>query len=62
MDTGTVTNRDAISTPPRIPRTTGIGWRLAPLAARRSVDVFIRLLGASALPIGANRGRLATMG
>jgi alpha-beta hydrolase superfamily lysophospholipase len=62
MDTGTVTNRGAISTTPRIPRTTGIGWRLAPLAARRSVDVFIRLLGAGALPIGANRGRLATMG
>lgn len=62
MDTGTVTNRGAISTNPRIPRTTGIAWRLAPLADRRGVDVFIRLFGASALPIGANRGRLATMG
>ena len=62
MDTGTVTNRSAISMNPRIPRTTGIAWRLAPLADRRRVDVFIRLFGASALPIGANRGRLATMG
>jgi alpha-beta hydrolase superfamily lysophospholipase len=62
MDTGTVTSRDAISTNPRIPRTTGIAWRLAPFADRRGVDVFIRLFGASALPIGANRGRLATMG
>jgi dienelactone hydrolase len=47
---------------PRIPRTTGIAWRLAPLADRRRVDAVIRLFGASALPIGANRGRLATMG
>jgi alpha-beta hydrolase superfamily lysophospholipase len=62
MDTGTVTNRRTISTPPRIPRTTGIAWRLAPLAGRQGVDLFIRLFGASALPIGANRGRLATMG
>ncbi len=62
MDTGTVTNRDAISKIPRIPRTTGVAWRLAPLAGRRCVDVFIRLFGASALPIGANRGRLATLG
>jgi alpha-beta hydrolase superfamily lysophospholipase len=62
MDTGTVTNRGAISTNPSIPRTTGVAWRLAPLADRRGVDVFIRLFGASALPIGANRGRLATMG
>ncbi len=62
MDTGTVTNRSAISMNPRIPRTTGIAWRLAPLADRRGVDVFIRLFGASALPVGANRGRLATMG
>ncbi len=62
MDTGTITNRGAISTTPRIPRTTGIAWRLAPLADRWGVDVFIRLFGASALPIGANRGRLATMG
>lgn len=62
MDTGTVTNRAVISTNPRIPRATGIAWRLAPLAGRRGADVFIRLFGASALPIGANRGRLATMG
>ena len=62
MDTGTVTNRAAISTNPRIPRTTGIAWRLAPLAGGPGFDVFIRLFGASALPIGANRGRLATMG
>ncbi|MCC2629467.1 MAG: hypothetical protein K0S14_3117, partial [Thermomicrobiales bacterium] len=47
---------------PRIPRTTGIAWRVAPLASRWGVDVFIRLFGASALPAGANRGRLATMG
>jgi alpha-beta hydrolase superfamily lysophospholipase len=47
---------------PQIPRTTGIAWRLAPLAGRRSVDGCIRLFGASALPVGANRGRLATMG
>ena len=47
---------------PRIPRTTGIAWRVAPLASRRGVDVFIRLFGASALPAGANRGRLARMG
>src|SRR5215218_552855 len=62
MDTGTVTNHPAVSMNPRIPRTTGIAWRLAPLADRRRVDVFIRLFGASALPIGANRGRLAVMG
>src|SRR5215203_6985944 len=62
MDTGTVTNRSVISMTPRIPRTTGIAWRLAPLADRRRVDAFIRLFGAGALPIGANRGRLATMG
>src|ERR687890_752733 len=62
MDTGTVTNRTSISRNPRIPRTTGIAWRLAPFADRRRVDLFIRLFGASALPIGANRGRLARMG
>src|ERR687890_1134423 len=62
MDTGTVTNRRTISTTPRIPRTTGIAWRLTPLADSRGVDLFIRLFGASALPIGANRGRLARMG
>ena len=62
MDTGTVTNHAAISEIPRIPRATGVAWRLAPLAGRRGVDAFIRLFGASALPIGANRGRLATMG
>jgi alpha-beta hydrolase superfamily lysophospholipase len=62
MDTGTVTNHPAISRTPRIPRTTGVAWRLAPFADRRRVDLFIRLFGASALPIGANRGRLATMG
>src|SRR5215211_2127164 len=62
MDTGTVTNRAGISKNPRIPRTTGLAWRLAPLADRRSVDLFIRLFGANALPIGATRGRLATMG
>jgi alpha-beta hydrolase superfamily lysophospholipase len=61
MDTGTVTNHAAISEIPRIPRTTGVAWRLAPLAGRRGVDVFIRLFGAGALPIGANRGRLAAM-
>jgi 2,6-dihydroxypseudooxynicotine hydrolase len=62
MDTGTVTNRSEISMNPRIPRTTGIAWRVAPLASRWGVDVFIRLFGASALPAGANQGRLATMG
>ena len=63
MDTGTVTNRAAIlRRSPVIPRTTGVAWRLAPLADRRRVDVFIRLFGAGALPIGANRGRLAAMG
>lgn len=62
MDTGTVTNRAAIATNPRIPRTTGIAWRLAPLADTRGVDVFIRLFGTSALPIAANRGRLAALG
>src|SRR5215218_5348927 len=62
MDTGTVTNRTSISENPRIPRTTGIAWRLAPFADRRGVDIFIRLFGASALPIGANPSRLATMG
>jgi alpha-beta hydrolase superfamily lysophospholipase len=62
MDTGTLTNRTSISKNPRIPRTTGVAWRLAPFADRRRVDLFIRLFGASALPIGANRGRLATMG
>jgi alpha-beta hydrolase superfamily lysophospholipase len=62
MDTGTVTNHAAISTIPRIPRTTGVAWRLAPLADRQGVDVFIRLFGAGALPIGANRGRLAAIG
>src|SRR5215212_2288978 len=62
MDTGTVTNHPAISKNPRIPRTTGVAWRLAPFADWRRVDLFIRLFGASALPIGASRGRLATMG
>src|SRR5215213_9723062 len=62
MDTGTVTNLPSISQNPRIPRTTGIAWRLAPFADRRRVDLFIRVFGASALPIGANRGRLAAMG
>lgn len=62
MDAGTVTNRGTISMNPSIPRTTGIAWRLAPLADRRGVNAFIRLFGASALPIGANRVRLATMG
>src|SRR5215213_2220560 len=62
MDTGSVTNVTSISSPPRIPRATGIAWRLAPFADRRRVDLFIRLFGASALPIGANRGRIAAMG
>jgi alpha-beta hydrolase superfamily lysophospholipase len=62
MDTGTVTNRGALSTNPRIPWTTGIAWRLAPLADSRGVDVFFRLFGASALPLGVNRGRLAILG
>src|SRR5215212_10957357 len=62
MDAGTVTNRTAISKIPMIPRTTGVAWRLAPFADWRRVDLFIRLFGASALPIGANRGRLAAMG
>src|SRR5918995_3949388 len=62
MDTGTVTNHAAISEIPRIPRTTGVAWRLAPLAGRQGVDIFIRLLGAGALPIGANRGRPAALG
>src|SRR5688500_9745774 len=62
MDTGTVTNRTSISSNPKIPRTTGFAWRLAPFADGRRVDLFIRLFGARALPIGANRGRLATMG
>src|SRR5215210_2208745 len=62
MDTGTVTNGTSNSTIPRIPRTTGIAWRLAPFADRRRVDLFIRLFGASALPVGANRGRIARMG
>jgi 2,6-dihydroxypseudooxynicotine hydrolase len=62
MDTGTVTNHPSLAKNPRIPRTTGVAWRLAPFADRRRVDLFIRLFGASALPIGANRGRLARMG
>jgi alpha-beta hydrolase superfamily lysophospholipase len=62
MDTGTVTNRAAIASTPQIPRTTGIAWRLAPLAGRRGVDVGIRLFGANALPVAVIRGRLATMG
>jgi alpha-beta hydrolase superfamily lysophospholipase len=62
MDTGALANYGAIAMNPRIPRTTGIAWRLAPLAGRRGVDVVIRLFGASALPIGANRDRLAAMG
>src|SRR5215211_1781284 len=62
MDAGTVTNHGTISMHPPIPRTTGIAWRLAPLADGWGVNAFIRLFGASALPIGANRGRLATMG
>jgi alpha-beta hydrolase superfamily lysophospholipase len=62
MDADAVTNPGVISMNPRIPRTTGIAWRVAPLAGRRGVDLFIRLLGASALPIAANRGRLAAMG
>src|SRR5215208_6059054 len=62
MDAGTVTNHGTISMHPPIPRTTGIAWRLAPLADGWGFNAFIRLFGASALPIGANRGRLATMG
>jgi 2,6-dihydroxypseudooxynicotine hydrolase len=62
MDAGAVTNQSAVSKIPRIPRTTGIAWRLAPLAGDRGVDIFIHLFGANALPIGANRGRLAAMG
>src|SRR5215212_3794098 len=62
MDAGTVTNRTAISKIPMIPWTTGVAWRLAPYADRRRVDLFIRVFGASALPIGANQGRLAAMG
>src|SRR5919107_1550060 len=61
MDTGTVTNRTSISRNPRIPRTTGIAWRLAPFADRRRVDLLLRLFGAKALPVGVNQGRLATM-
>jgi alpha-beta hydrolase superfamily lysophospholipase len=62
MDASTVTNRGAISMNPQIPHTTGVAWRLAPLADRRGVDAFIRLFGAGALPVAANRGRLAAMG
>ena len=62
MDTSTVTNPTSISRNPKIPRTTGIAWRLAPFADGRRVDLFIRLFGASALPLGANRGRLAMLG
>src|ERR671912_493316 len=62
MDAGTVTNRTAISKIPKIPRTTGVAWRLAPFADGRRVDLFSRLFGARALPIGADRGRLAMMG
>jgi alpha-beta hydrolase superfamily lysophospholipase len=62
MDTGTVTNRTSISRNPKIPRTTGVAWRLAPFADGRRVDLFIRLFGARALPIGVDRGRLAMMG
>ena len=62
MDTGTVTNRTPISRNPKIPRTTGVAWRLAPFADGRRVDLFIRLFGTRALPIGADRGRLAMMG
>jgi alpha-beta hydrolase superfamily lysophospholipase len=47
---------------PIIPRSTGVAWRLAPLADQRRVDAFLRLFGAKALPIGVNQGRLAAMG
>src|SRR5215211_2480577 len=61
MDTGTVTNDTSISRSPRIPRTTGVAWRLAPFAGRRRVDLFIRLFGAGALPVAVDRARLAAL-
>lgn len=62
MDSDTVTGVAAIPAGPVIPRSTGIAWRLAPLADRRRIDVFLRVFGAKTLPIGVNQGRLAAMG
>ena len=62
MDAGTVTNHTSISRSPRIPRTTGVAWRLAPFAGGRRVDLFIRLFGAGALPVAVDRARLAALG
>ena len=61
MDTGTVTTGAVSTRTPVIPRSTGYAWRLAPLADGWRVDVFLRLFGSRALPIGANQGRLAAM-
>jgi alpha-beta hydrolase superfamily lysophospholipase len=61
MDPGALADRTSISKKPRIPRSTGVAWRLAPFADRRRVDLLIRLFGARVLPIGANQGRFATM-
>lgn len=47
---------------PVVPRSTDVAWRLAPLADKRRMDVFLRMFGAKALPIGVNHGRLAAMG
>jgi alpha-beta hydrolase superfamily lysophospholipase len=47
---------------PLIPRTTGIAWRLAPLADNRRVDAMLRVFGGKALPVGVNHGRLAALG
>src|SRR3712207_6755369 len=62
MDTGPITVPAPGSSVPTIPRSTGYAWRLAPLADGWRVDVILRLLGAQALPLGVNQGRLAAMG
>ena len=61
MDPGALANQTAISRKPKIPRSTGVAWRLAPFAERSRVDLLMRLFGARALPVGAHHGRLARM-
>ena len=62
MDASTLTDGAASSRLPVIPRSTGIAWRLAPLADTRGMNAFLRLFGAKALPVGVDQGRLSAMG
>ena len=62
MDSGPVTAGADIPGPPLIPRATGYAWRLAPFADGWRVNVFLRLFGSQAFPLGADMGRLSAMG